>query len=211
MIVVVVDPFIHPTEVRIEGSTINNKPTFSTTQTFAHTHPARIDDAILVRVGSSTNPTGITYGGQALTLIALNGFGFGGTAHYIGVAKPTGSNNVVITYAGAISDAVARVDSLSHVDQTTPSDANNSAGGTGTGSTLAVTIADRGFAFDSVGTDNGSITDTGGQTQQFNQADGFLFAAGGYYVNQSAGSKSFSWTWPFTAAGHVVCSIKNAP
>ena len=186
----------------------------SLTHSFSHTRPVTTQGALVVKSQNDTPVSGVTYGGVALTKVREEGFGSVGTSFWMGnnADMPTGSNTVVITFTGTTSNAIANVNNLENVDQTTMWDADGGQNGSLSSSSLNVTIATDGLAMDTIGEDFSSISTTGGASQITlnNSSDGSVEGGSSYNNVQTAGSKILGWTWSFTNdCGHVIVSIKN--
>lgn len=195
-------------------STTNIKSGSGDTQSFSHTRPVTTKGALVVKSMNDTPVNTITYGGVSLTKIREEGFAGSGSSFWMGNNSdmPTGSNTVLITFSSGTLDAVANVNNLENVDQTTMSDANNGANGNGGGSDLSVTITLGGLAMDCIASDSFGNDKTQGapQVELNNDTDGFVEAASSYHTDQSAGSRTLGWDWSFNNDfGHVEVAVKN--
>lgn len=198
----------------VGSGTTNIKSGSGTTQTFSHTRPVTTKGSLVVKSMNETPVSGVTYNGVALDKIIEEGFGGTGASFWMGnnTDMATGSNNVVITFTGSTSDAVARVENLKNVDQSTMSDANNGISGNLASSSLNITIAEDGLAMDCIAHDFFDMTTTGGGSQitLSNNNDANLETASSYNNVQTAGSKTLGWTWFSDGdTGHVEVSVKN--
>ena len=118
-----------------------------TSTTFAHTVGTGANRALFVGVGyadSTQGITGVTYAGVALTQGAYsNAFTYGRSYIYYMVAPASGTNNVVVTYAGTLSaDDRGGVGAVSYtgVAQTSPIDVTGTTStDPGTSMTIALT------------------------------------------------------------------------
>lgn len=84
--------------------------------------------------------TGITYGGVALTKVRHDeATGNNRTEIWRLIAPAVGTANIVVTFTGSIGEAACIGISLTGVDQTTPTDANNGATGNSSGPSVSIT------------------------------------------------------------------------
>lgn len=195
-------------------STTNIRSGSDDTQEFSHTRPVTTKGALVVKSMNDTPVISVTYGGFPLTKIREEGFGGAGSSFWMGdnTDMPTGSNTVIITFSGNTFDAVANVNNLENVDQTTMSDADNGANGNSDGSSLNITITTDGLAMDCIASNSFGNNKTGGasQVELNNSFDGFVETASSYHTLQTAGSRTLGWSWTFgNDFGQVIVAIKN--
>jgi hypothetical protein len=177
--------------------------------TWAHTVGAAGANRILI-VGIGFDPrgatvTGVTYGGQPLTLIG----GVSATSSRVElwriVAPLTGTNNVVVTGTGA-KEKIAGATSWTGVHQTTPLGTAAFATGTSITPTVNVTSATGDVVVDTVmAVDTASLTVGAGQTQRWNVALGDYM--GGGSSEPGAATTTMSWT----LSGSFTWSIGAVP
>src|SRR5262245_3638070 len=144
--------------------------------TWAHTVGSGNDRILVVGVSLRGNATatGVTYGGQALTL--AGGISNGGSNRaeiWTLLAPPTGTANVVVSLSAAVH-VVGGASSFSNVDQTTPYGAFTATTGNTSPISLAVTSAASEVVIDTVVTngDVGNLTAGGSQTERWNNFTG---------------------------------------
>ncbi len=180
----------------------------ATTLTVAHSTGSSANRLMLVGVSinretGATNDkvTGITYSGQALTLVGAKTDGGSGEARVEMWAlknPPTGAANVVVTFNRANDDgAVVGVATFAGVDQTTPYGAFFSNSGNGTMATLSVTSAAGELVFDTVTLRSVGFGASGspgaGQTARWKTYFNSRVGAGGS-TESGAATVTMSWT-----------------
>lgn len=180
----------------------------------SYTHNPTLDGALTVKIGAEHAVTAISYGGVNLNSEVIRAFGDSGAEIWYGTeddSLPTGSNTLSITIASVANGWIIRADTWDQVKQDVPFSASVGTIGNASNSNLAVTILENGMAIDICCVDlfSGSISDVGGQIEQFNDDDGFTSAAGGRFTNQNAGSKNFQWDWSGTdQRSHVAAALQ---
>ena len=148
--------------------------------------------------------TGITYGGQALTVVGTAAQGTGGDNARIEIWRlvnpPTGSNTVSITFTDAVNEegATAGAASFTGVHQTTPLGTFASAVSSGTADTPTVNVSSAvgELVFDTVARKQNSLTVDPGQTQRWHLCtDGTCSNVdGGTSTKDGAASVTMTWT-----------------
>jgi hypothetical protein len=180
--------------------------------TFSHTTTGS-DRLLLVSVASQPNDddgivevaTGITYGGQALTLVGTAASGTDNARIEIWrlVNPPAGSNTVSITFNDAFDDPVneegasAGAVSFTGVHQGTPLGTFASANASGvTPMTVNVSSAVGELVFDTVARKGNAVTVDPGQSEQWNLCTdgGCSNVGGGASTKAGAASVTMSWT-----------------
>lgn len=108
--------------VAISGSVSSGEVVANATLTYPHTVPSGSNRALEVTVhnGSAASPTGVTFNGDALTLVA-EGLGNPRASIWRRTAPAEATGNVVVTFAGA-TDITSCAQAYTGVDQTTPED-----------------------------------------------------------------------------------------
>ena len=122
--------------------------------------------------GTETAPTGVTFGGVAMTQI---GSTVTNAPDSISLWRlldpPSGASDCVATLAGVADELLMGVMSFYNVNQTTPEGTPNTATGNSTGPSVAVTSTSGDFVIDGVVVNNnGAHTAGASQTERFEQA-----------------------------------------
>ena len=160
---------------------------------------------LVVSIATDTTPvSGVTYGGQALTLIGgqIDPDDASRVGLWYLVAPPTGTNNIVATFAEG-TDAIGGSTSWTGVNQTTP--LGTAVFASGEGGTAAVTVASAAgeVVVDALATiDIETRTVGSGQTERWNLDEGDLGGAG----SSVSGAAAVNMSWAangFWAIGAV--------
>jgi hypothetical protein len=172
--------------------------------TFTHTCGSLTNGAVLVgvafwqNVAGTGTVTGITYGGNAMTVVGTpQNTGAMYSALYRLIAPAAGANTVSITYSGALLTATAGAMSFSGVDQTTPVEASNAAVGFSLTATVSTTtLTDNAWVVHAM-THFGTEASTIGQgSSTWNLSANSITGSGGYVGPKTpAGAQTTSWTW----------------
>lgn len=177
---------------------------FDTAQTISFNHTSLVNGGILVRVFTDVFITSVSYGGQALTLIGTADQ-TNSVAIYVGSdtanSLPTGSNDVIVTYAPAVTAGGVWIDNVEGLKQTTASNDNDTQTGSSAADsgTQTVTINEGGLCVDIIVIDaTSSLTpQSAGQTEEDEQQGEFGLnnAAISFNTSQSAGSIDSEYDW----------------
>ena len=170
----------------------------SNNHTLSHTVGAGGANRILV-VGvspRSTTVSGVTYGGQALTLVTGGAQSSPGNARaelWYKVAPLENANDIVVTLPG--NDwAVVGATSWTQVHQTTPFGTAATASGTSTAPSVPVTSGTGDVVVDVLAAaGNPTTTVDGSQTQRWNTANGNKITGAGSHEDGGASSTTMSW------------------
>ena len=190
---------------------------FGSSDSRLYTYNPITDGCLSVRVVAASPVTSMTYGGVSLNLAVKAEFGSSGAEIWEATVEKdgisTGLNTLAISISGTENGWIYRIDTWDEVDQDNPFSSTNSVQGNASISNLSQTILENGMAIDCCGVDlfgGGTLTLTGSQTSQFNQDDGFIVGAGGYFPSsQGAGSKTFEWDWSGTdQRSHVTGALQ---
>ena len=212
------------TTIYAGSSTSSGTTTASTSLSWSHTVAAGANRILVVSVGvngDSTNISGVTYGGQALTRLGTASKGGGGGVKnelwYL-VAPTVGTANVVVTTGASVS-IVAGATTYYGVDQATPygpAYAVGDSGNTITGPTVTSTVGE--LVVDSVVIRDRSILTAGaGQTAMWTRtASGAQNLHGGSSTEPGAASVPMTWTAGGTGSGAgdwaiVAAALRPAP
>lgn len=146
---------------------------------------------------SADTPTGATYNGVAMTAIPSSTAANGNykIAGFYLIAPATGTNNVVISFSGTMSDMGAGSVSFTDAHQTTPLGTAVTATGTSTTPSVTVSSAAGEIVVDGLAIIHGSTLTVGGsQTQRWNAiaSGGFIKYAGS--TQNGASSTTNTWT-----------------
>lgn len=150
--------------------------------------------------GYDTTPdvvTGVTYNGVAMTLIpSSSGTNGGHTVAFYGLIAPTtGTNTVVVSASGTMTDLGAGAVSFTGAHQTTPFGTANTATGSSTAPSVNVSSAADEIVVDTLSIiHNGTLTVDGSQTQRWNAIGGFGFIKYGGSTETGAASTPMSWS-----------------
>lgn len=164
-------------------------------------HTVSGSDTVLVIgiSGYDTTPdvvTGVTYNGVAMTLIpSSSGTNGGHTVAFYGLIAPTtGTNTVVVSASGTMTDLGAGAVSFTGAHQTTPFGTANTATGTSTAPSVNVSSAADEIVVDTLSIiHNGTLTVGAGQTQQWQAIGGFGFIK--YAGSTETGSATTTMSW----------------
>lgn len=167
--------------------------------TFAHTCSGS-NRLLVVWVSyfdSADAPTGATYNGVAMTAIPSSTAANGNykIAGFYLIAPATGTNNIVVSFSGAMSDMGAGAVSFTDADQTTPLGTAVTATGTNTTPSVTVTTSAGEIVVDGlVIVHGGTLTVDGSQIQRWNSiaSNGFQKYAGS---TETAAGASTSMDW----------------
>ncbi len=159
--------------------------------------------------------TGVTWNGvsmtQHITSTLTSDLG-DGIAIYGLVAPATGTHNLVISFSPSCSfGGVVIEKDWSGVDQTTPVDdtaAINNSYFASSPETLSITTSTNGVASDAMMRTGGTVTVSGGQTQDANTAFGSDATAASHLLSATA----MSWTFTGTPTNtfHAIIALKEA-
>lgn len=198
--------------------------------TFAHTCSG-LNRLLVVWVSyfdSADAPTGATYNGVAMTAIPSSTAANGNykIAGFYLIAPATGTNNIVVSFSGAMSDMGAGAVSFTDAHQTTPLGTAVTATGTNTTPSVTVTTSAGEIVVDGlVIVHGGTLTVDGSQTQRWNSiaSNGFQKYAGSTETAAGAStpmnwSNSSSQQWaigavpikPVAAGGGTVATKMSA-
>lgn len=160
--------------------------------------------------GAARTITGITIGGQAMTLgdrltLDLGGGFYSDTGYWWKASPLTGAQNIVTTFSGSMDGIYGNASSLKGASTTGQPDATAKNDGTictNPYSTSITVVAANSWIFDIITPSGGTLGAAGaGQTES-------RVAMTSYKQNVSAGSNSMSWAFPDCNAGqHVLISI----
>lgn len=167
--------------------------------TFAHTCSGS-NRLLIVWVSyfdSADTPTGATYNGVAMTAIPSSTAANGNykIAGFYLIAPATGTNNVVVSFSGDMSDMGAGAVSLTDAHQTVPLGTAVTATGTNTTPSVTVSTSAGEIVVDGlVIVHGGTLTVDGSQTQRWNSiaSNGFEKYAGSTETASGA-STAMSW------------------
>lgn len=167
--------------------------------TFAHTCSG-LNRLLVVWVSyfdSADAPTGATYNGVAMTAIPSSTAANGNykIAGFYLIAPATGTNNIVVSFSGAMSDMGAGAVSFTDAHQTTPLGTAVTATGTNTTPSVTVTTSAGEIVVDGlVIVHGGTLTVDGSQTQRWNSiaSNGFQKYAGS---TETAAGASTPMNW----------------
>jgi hypothetical protein len=187
--------------------------TSGTNLTYSHSVAGSVDLAIWVcssvwRSGGTSDPTGVTYAGAALTKQSGNFMGGGSNDNSIVVwrraAPATGANNVVITCA-ASSDITGVSISYSGVDQTTPNDAPVANDVTSATPSHAISSATDDMVVSFVGwwggSGAGAAAATGSLTERLDNSN--AMGVNSLAVGDAPGGASVTVGWTISGAGDL--------
>ncbi|MCH7713488.1 MAG: hypothetical protein IIC99_07680 [Chloroflexi bacterium] len=179
----------------------------SSALTWSHTVGAGDDRILVVGVSLKANNvvSGVTYGGQALTLVpgSVASHANGDRVElWYKVAPLTGANNVVVSLPSSVQ-TVAGATSWTGVHQSTP--LGTAVPGTGTSATASVDVGSivGDVVVDAVST-AGSVTVGANQTQQWNLAQAG-FKGGGSSEDGADTTTTMSWT--FTSGDWAISGV----
>jgi hypothetical protein len=144
--------------------------------------------------------TGVTYGGNAMSLTSTNNGSLSSSSVQIwGLASPpAGAQTVVVTFSATGTFCGAGSVTVTGGDTTTLFSNHNSANGSSTASSVGVTSAVGELVIDIVGTNNGpALTVGGGQTQRWTQTESGNVQASSTAPGAS-GTVTMGWTLGFT-------------
>lgn len=201
------DPFPALTlDAESEGGATN-----SASLTISHTVAVKPHRVLVVMVASVHDPSGVTYGGTALTELADANSGGWATMWYL--ANPaTGTNNVVVS--GSSGDYAAQVNSYYGANPVdvfnTVAEAAN-AGSANHTATLSVTSEAGDIVVDAIYTDNGGSLDPGAsQTALMDRAQDDI-QGGSSHETATGSSTTMSWTVEDSEgySAHVAAAVKN--
>jgi len=197
--------------------------TATNSKTLAHTTPAGQYRCLIVAVSASNNssatslPSGITYGGNAMTAVgsavlertvgALNV----GVALYYYVAPAVGAANVVVSFANNQDYIVVGAMSFQWVDQTTPTANGAGQNGSATSSSNTVTsVADQ-IAVDVINVyGNETLVVGANQTERWNTIVGAAMAGAGSTETATGTTTAMSWSWTGTVGyAHAACTLQG--
>jgi hypothetical protein len=193
-------------QVAFDNASTVQVATSITSKTFSFAVGSGPNSVLFVGVGgiSSASPTSVTYAGSAMTLIKSATSNSGGhlTSLYALVAPATGANNVIVTFASAITFYSAAV-SYSGMNQSTTADNSTTTSGTSTSTapalttvanncwTIAFTLAPGG----NITAGTGTTLRTGtGQLVAFTDSNAAITPAGSSTLNMSFTSSAFGTT-----------------
>ena len=201
----------------VDGGTSN--PATLSTLTIA----AGSDRYLLVGVsyydasGEPRTVSGVTWNSVAMSLVKSQRVGAGTTTDIWGLVAPdTGAHDAVVTFTGAVRNAVHAM-SLTGVDQSTPTGTAASATGTSNALTVDVTSAANELVYDVATQRNGdgnTLTVGAGQTQRTNTLGGA--GAGSNSVvgasSTEAGAASVTMSWTGTSGDEwTTCAVPVKP
>ncbi len=186
--------------------TSNSTSTSSTTAAtnsliWAHTVNSGSNSVLFVglSIDNGATATGVTYGGQAMTLVGRSA-GSGTAELWCLVAPALGTANIVVT-VGSSQKVVGGAVAFDGVDQTTPTGAFASTGGTSTMPSMNVSSASGDLAIGVLfGNDGVTATEGAGQATQW------TFVTGGGSGNPrgvgstEAGAASVTLSWTLSAS-----------
>lgn len=183
-----------------------------TTNTFSHTTSGAnrllivgiaVDDAVAI--------SSVTYGGQALTLLAQDASTWVRTAIWYKINPLIGANNVVVTIASAMHQAAGAV-SFTGVHQVTPLGTHANINGVGTSQTRDVTGDVNGMTIDAIAVDNSPVLTIGAnQTSRVNLDRGGNIRLA-MSTEAGSGTKTMSWSWTGSLDNaQIAVPIKPAP
>ena len=156
----------------------------------------------LLDVGTSgydTTPdtiTGVTYNAAPMTVVPSSSATNGGhtVAIYGLVAPATGTNTVVVSANGTMTDLGAGAVSFTGAHQTTPFGTANTATGSSTTPSVNVSSAADEIVMDTVNIiHNGTLTVDGSQTQRWNAISGSGFIKYGGSTETGSATTTMSW------------------
>lgn len=138
----------------------------------------------------------VTYNSVAMTLVPSSSKSIGQytTVLYYLVAPATGSNTVAVTFTNAVFDFGGGAVSFTGADQSTPLGTANTASGTSTTPSVAITSTTGEIVLDTlIITHSGTLTVDGSQTQRWNSTGGgFTKYAGS--TEDGASTTTMSWS-----------------
>lgn len=175
----------------------------------------RVSVSMLSVLGSSVS--GITYAGVALSFIGAVASASGAIRIELwGLAAPrTGSNSIAVTLSTAL-DSVGGAASYANVDQTSSTEAFNSATATNVGAADATvtvtTVTPNAWVDDVVASDDTSITVGAGQTERWNISGTLGSGAGSNEGPKNPpGAVTMSWTTIGAAATWSIGAVAIRP
>lgn len=177
--------------------------------------------AMLSVAGSSVS--GITYNGVALTRIGFVASVSGAIRSELWrlIAPATGAHSIAVTLSASL-DSAACASSFTGVNQTTPTEAANTASATNVGAADATvdvtTLTDNDLVIDMVATSDTAITVGSGQTQRGNVTGTLGSGAMSTEAKASHGAVTMSWTavgalatWSTVSCGLIPAVVPAAP
>lgn len=177
--------------------------------------------AMLSVAGSSVS--GITYNGVALTRIGFVASVSGAIRSELWrlIAPATGAHSIAVTLSASL-DSAACASSFTGVNQTTPTEAANTASATNVGAADATvdvtTLTDNDLVIDMVATSDTAITVGSGQTQRGNVTGTLGSGAMSTEAKASHGAVTMSWTavgalatWSTVSCGLIAATVPDAP
>lgn len=204
----------------LHDNSTNGGSTTGTSLTFAHTCTGEnraLVVAISVPAADNVNHiSGVTYGGQAMTLVgpSYTGPGTGQLTSFILINPPSGANNVVITLLDS-QPVYAASASYTGVKQTgQPAQDNNTATDPNTTASVSVTTTDNNAWLISCASrkTGSSATISAGANTTARQVNSFIAIGDSNGPQSPAGS--FSQTWNISAStglAIIVASLEPAP
>jgi hypothetical protein len=195
--------------------------TTGTSLTYAHSVSGSTDLAIWVYVDcfrspTTSDPSGVTYAGAAMTKIS-NYAGGTGNDNFMSLwrraAPSTGANNVVVTFSQS-HEIVSSSISYSGVDQTTPNDTPVNNDVTVTNPSHSITSATGDMVVDATGWWGGTgATPSGAGTERVENAN--LTGVNSLSVQDAPGAASVSVGWTYEGAppdrhGQIAFNINAA-
>lgn len=178
-----------------------------TSLSWTHTGAASPSNYLAV-VGCYVAPTGagditsVTYGGQAMTLIAAQTAG-GGTAERVSlygiINPPVGSQTVQINFAGTVGLVSAGAITFTGADQATGWHNSNTNSGTAATIALTITSATGEITTTAAGADNNTNAPTTTQTARWTRTT-FIEAGG----DTAPGAATVTHTWTITSGNNAI-------
>lgn len=178
-----------------------------TSVTLSHTTPVGNNRLLIVtvvgnRVGDGEAPSGVTYNAVAMTNVAAASVVNGDmdiSIWYL-VAPAEGSNDIVVTWPNIHNQHAIGGTSFNGVDQSTPIENGNTATGSSTSPSVAVTTDVRDWAVDVLGyVSTSSATVDSSQTQRWQEASSSIMSGATSTEEATGSSTTMSWTTPNVA------------
>lgn len=180
---------------------------------FSHTAgaSAKLIVAVVICRSSVDDPTGVTYGGQALTQAVDSPGNSKRLQLWYLVDPPTGANTLAIS-AGVPTDDNFRMYGVSvNADDTVSLDDTGAAtGASGPGSVTIDPTVDNTYCIAGLSHEDGSAPSTGsGETVIFNHDNGTWASGAEYAIQTTATSQAMNWTGPDDAWAAAAASFKE--
>lgn len=198
------------TDLAFDATSYFNDDVLGTTVSGSHTASGSNRVAIVgVSNNSNAAPTGVTYGGIAMTLIGSKTNGAFTCSLWGLIAPATGAQTVEATWAGATGNKGLGVVTFTGAHQSTAWGTMASASGSDATATVDATSVIDDFVVDVMVDDAPTVTVGAGQTQRWNNAAGAAIKAGSTEVATST-TTTMSWTHA-AGATWAICAVAVKP